>query len=53
MPADDIEMDLAFAGKDNTFKSILSLVPGIYTESFEDLKTSGSMDFQGICPWDL
>lgn len=48
MPAEDIEIDLAFGGKDNTFKSILSLVPGFYTESFADLKTSGTMDFQGF-----
>ncbi|MDI1321525.1 MAG: AsmA-like C-terminal region-containing protein [Algoriphagus sp.] len=48
MPADDIEFDLAFAGKDNTFKSILSLVPGIYTEDFSSLKTSGTMDFKGF-----
>ncbi|MBB6326482.1 hypothetical protein FHS59_002110 [Algoriphagus iocasae] len=47
MPEDDIEMDLAIAGKNNEFKSILSLVPGIYSESFSDLETSGTMDFQG------
>lgn len=47
MPTDDIELDVAFAGKDNEFKSILSLVPGIYSESFSSLETSGSMDFQG------
>ena len=48
LPADDIEMDLQFEGKDNTFKSILSLVPGIYTDSFKGLKTSGTMDFKGF-----
>lgn len=48
MPTDDIEFDLAFAGKDNTFKSILSLVPGIYTADFSSLKTSGTMDFKGF-----
>lgn len=48
MPADDIEFDLAFGGKDNTFKSVLSLVPGIYSENFSSLRTSGSMDFNGI-----
>ncbi|MCH6236274.1 AsmA-like C-terminal region-containing protein [Cognataquiflexum rubidum] len=48
MPAEDIEIALSFGGKDNTFKSILSLVPGIYTDSFADLKTSGTMDFQGF-----
>lgn len=47
MPGDDIDMDLSLVGKDNEFKSILSLVPGIYTESFSSLETSGSMDFQG------
>ena len=47
MPEDDIEIDLAIAGKNNEFKSILSLVPGIYSESFSDLETSGTMDFQG------
>lgn len=48
LPNDDIEMDLAFEGKNNSFKSILSLVPGIYTESFENLRTSGTMDFRGF-----
>src|SRR5690606_26470930 len=48
MPTDDMEFDLTFEGKDNSFKSILSLVPGIYTESFDGLETSGSMDFNGF-----
>jgi hypothetical protein len=48
MPADDIELDLAFEGKENSFKSLLSLVPGIYTESFSSLETSGTMTFQGF-----
>ena len=48
MPNDDIAVDLSFAGRDNSFKSILSLVPGIYTDSFRGLETSGSMDFKGF-----
>ncbi|MEX2591644.1 MAG: AsmA-like C-terminal region-containing protein [Anditalea sp.] len=48
MPADDMEFDMTFAGKENSFKSILSLVPGIFTESFDGLETSGTMDFQGF-----
>jgi hypothetical protein len=48
MPSDDIEIDLNFAGKDNEFKSLLSLVPGIYSESFSNLETSGTMDFNGF-----
>ncbi|WP_339875298.1 AsmA-like C-terminal region-containing protein [uncultured Algoriphagus sp.] len=47
MPGDDTEMDIAMEGIDNEFKSILSLVPGIYSESFSSLKTSGTMDFNG------
>lgn len=47
MPGDDIEMDLAIDGIDNEFKSILSLIPGIYSDSFSSLKTSGTMDFNG------
>ncbi|MFC3880005.1 AsmA-like C-terminal region-containing protein [Algoriphagus namhaensis] len=48
MPAEDIEFDLVFSGKDNSFKSLLSLVPGIYTESFSSLESSGTMDFNGF-----
>lgn len=48
LPQEDIEMDLVFAGRDNSFKSILSLVPGIYTESFDGINTEGSMDFNGF-----
>lgn len=47
MPEDDIEMDLAFSGENNDFKSVLSLVPGIYSDSFDNLTTSGEMDFAG------
>ncbi|MEB2783412.1 AsmA-like C-terminal region-containing protein [Algoriphagus persicinus] len=47
MPSDDIEVDVAIEGMDNEFKSILSLVPGIYSDSFSSLTTSGTMDFTG------
>ncbi|WPR74912.1 AsmA-like C-terminal region-containing protein [Algoriphagus sp. NG3] len=47
MPGEDMKMDISIDSKDNEFKSILSLVPGIYTESFSKLNTSGSMDFHG------
>ncbi|EON78499.1 hypothetical protein ADIS_1014 [Lunatimonas lonarensis] len=48
LPADGISFDLDFFGKENTFKSLLSLVPGMYTDSFSSLKTSGQMDFKGF-----
>ncbi|GMQ27359.1 AsmA-like C-terminal region-containing protein [Algoriphagus confluentis] len=48
MPKEDIDLDLTFSSPGHDFKSILSLVPGMYTESFSDLQTSGTMDFQGF-----
>jgi hypothetical protein len=41
-------MDLAFKAKENTFKSLLSLVPGVYTKDFEDLKADGNVAFDGF-----
>jgi hypothetical protein len=48
MPGDDYEMDITYGSKDNAFKSILSLVPGIYKEGFENLETEGSLTFGGM-----
>ena len=48
MPGEDIEMDLTFAAKDNSFKGLLSLVPGMYLEGFEDVQTEGTFDFSGF-----
>jgi hypothetical protein len=47
MPGDDINMDLVYAAKNTSFKSILSLVPGVYTESFGDIKADGNLVFDG------
>jgi uncharacterized protein involved in outer membrane biogenesis len=44
----DFGMDLTFKSPENSFKSLLSLVPGIYTSSFKDLKTSGELAFNGF-----
>ncbi|MFQ3213136.1 MAG: hypothetical protein ACJAT1_000561 [Marivirga sp.] len=48
MPTDDYDMDIQFVAKDNTFKSVLSLVPGMYAAGFNGLETSGSFDFSGF-----
>ncbi|WP_114748723.1 AsmA-like C-terminal region-containing protein [Pleomorphovibrio marinus] len=48
LPEEGIAFDLNFSAEDNSFKSILSLVPGIYTESFAGLRTSGEMDVKGF-----
>ena len=47
MPTDDIDMDLSFSSRNNSFKSLISLIPAIYTEDFSDLKSSGSLNFNG------
>ncbi len=47
MPTDDYEMDINFKAVDNSFKSVLSLVPGMYAEGFNDLETRGEFDLTG------
>lgn len=44
---ENMDMDLVFNTPENSFKSILSLVPGIYTESFENIRTEGDLSFNG------
>lgn len=48
MPADDIDMDLSFTSRNNSFKSLISLIPAIYTEDYNDLKSSGALGFDGL-----
>jgi len=47
MAGHQIITDLKFSTSENTFKSVLSLVPGVYSESFKDLKTEGNFAFDG------
>jgi uncharacterized protein involved in outer membrane biogenesis len=44
----DMAMDLTFNTPENSFKSLLSLVPGMYTKDFEDIKTEGDLSFSGF-----
>lgn len=48
MPGDDIKMDLKYSADKASFKDILSLVPGVYTKDFENVKTSGTLAFNGF-----
>lgn len=48
LPEDGIALDLTFGSKETDFKNILSLVPGIYTESFSTIKTTGTLAFGGF-----
>src|SRR5690606_10600417 len=48
MNENDYGMDISFSSPENTFKSVLSLVPGMYSESFGDIKTEGDLQFAGF-----
>jgi hypothetical protein len=47
MKGDDIGMDIKFGTNENTFKSILSMVPGMYTKDFADIDTDGTFELDG------
>lgn len=48
MNENDFGMDLTFKSPENSFKSLLSLVPGVYTKDFEKIKTEGDLAFNGF-----
>ncbi|MFM2048426.1 MAG: hypothetical protein RI955_974 [Bacteroidota bacterium] len=48
MPKDDIDMDIKFGSKQTDFKNIFSLVPGAFTKDYNNIKTAGSMAFNGF-----
>lgn len=47
MNKDNYGMDITFRSPENSFKSLLSLVPGIYTKDFGKIETSGDLAFNG------
>ncbi|MCY7351409.1 MAG: AsmA family protein, partial [Cytophagaceae bacterium] len=46
-PDTNLTMDLAFKSEEAAFKSLLSLVPGVYTKRFRNLDASGRVAFDG------
>lgn len=44
----NFDMDISFKSPDNSFKSLLSILPGLYTASFKDLEASGTLAFNGF-----
>lgn len=48
MPKEDIDMDLKFAAKQTEFKSILSLIPSVYSKDFADVQTKGKLKLDGF-----
>ncbi|MFT7029039.1 MAG: hypothetical protein ACJA2C_000419 [Marinoscillum sp.] len=47
MPADDIDMEINYGGKDISLASILSLVPGDYEEYLTGVTANGLVAFEG------
>ncbi len=45
---EDILMDLKFGTPQNTFKSLLSIIPGAYTKDFGDVQANGQVQFGGM-----
>lgn len=48
MNPSDYGMDITYKSPANTFKSLLSLVPGMYTQNFKNIETSGDLTFSGF-----
>jgi len=44
----DYGMDIQFSSPENSFKSLLSLVPGLYTQDFGNIETKGDLSFAGF-----
>lgn len=44
----DVLMDLKFSTPDNTFKSLLSIIPGAYTKDFDGVQAAGTVQFDGF-----
>ncbi len=47
MPGDDIKMDFTFKSPQTDFGSIFSLIPGVYTADFKNIKTDGKLALEG------
>ncbi|HQQ92937.1 MAG TPA: AsmA-like C-terminal region-containing protein [Bacteroidia bacterium] len=47
MPDTNMDMALTFKAKQTEFKSILSLIPSVYSKDFAGIKTSGKLSLDG------
>jgi cell division septum initiation protein DivIVA len=48
VPENGYDLDLAFSTPENNFKKLLSLVPAVYTRDFSEVKTDGTIGFDGF-----
>jgi hypothetical protein len=46
-PDEDMSVDLSFATRETSFKSLLSMVPAIYMKDFETVETDGELSLTG------
>ena len=44
---DDLALDVSFQALDNSFRSLLSLVPGLYSSAFSEVETEGTFSVAG------
>lgn len=47
MPKEDIDMNITFKAKQTEFKSILSLIPSVYSKDFASVQTKGKLALNG------
>ncbi len=48
MPDEKINMDLKYEARKSEFAHFISLIPGMYTDNFKDLKSSGTLEAKGF-----
>jgi hypothetical protein len=48
MPAEDMDMDISFATEKASIKSLFSLIPGVYTEGYANIKAEGDLSCNGF-----
>lgn len=48
MPEEPINMDLKYEARKNEFAHFISLIPGMYTDNFKDIKSSGTLEAKGF-----
>lgn len=47
LPKEDIQMDLAFEARENEFRNFISMIPGVYREGFDGIKSAGTLALKG------
>ena len=48
MPQEAIDMDISFASPNADIRSLYSLIPGVFTEGYENIKAEGELSFSGF-----